>query len=94
MLRISRARRAELQRRAAQIRQRGQRADWDVAAIAEEIARQLPDVKPLEVWRLAYGWSRPQVVAAVLEIYRNAGRAEPGLTSARLCRWEHDTVQT
>ena len=93
MSRISRARRAEFQHRAAQIRQRGQRADWDVATIAQEIACQLPEVKPLEVWRLAYGWSRPQVVAAVLEIYRHAGLAEPGLTTARLCRWEHDTVQ-
>lgn len=93
MPRISRARRAQLQHRAAQIRQRGQRAGWDVATIAEEIARQLPEVKPLEVWRLAYGWSRPQVVAAVLEVYRHAGLVEPGLTSARLCRWEHDAVQ-
>lgn len=92
MPRISRARRAELQHRAAQIRQRGQRAGWDVAIIAEEIARKLPEVKPLEVWRFAYGWSRPQVVAAVLEVYRDAGLAEPGLTSARLCRWEHDAV--
>ncbi|MBV9142620.1 MAG: hypothetical protein JO115_17195 [Pseudonocardiales bacterium] len=93
MPRISRARRAELQHCAAQIRQQGQRAGWDVAIIAEEIARQLPDVKPLEVWRLAYGWSRPQVVAAVLEVFRCAGLAEPGLTSTRLCRWEHDAVQ-
>ena len=97
MPRISRARRAELQYRlqyrAAQIRQRGQRAGWDVAIIAEEITRQLPEVKPLEVWRLAYGWSRPQVVAAVSEVYRCAGLDEPGLTSARLCRWEHDAVQ-
>ncbi|MGH3868063.1 MAG: hypothetical protein ACRDQ4_18455 [Pseudonocardiaceae bacterium] len=92
MPRISRARRAQLQHRAAQIRQRGQRADWDVATIAEEIARQLPELKPLEAWRLAYGWSRPQVVAAVLEVYRHAGLLEPGLTSARLCRWEHDAV--
>jgi hypothetical protein len=63
-----------------------------VPTIAEEIARQLPEVKTLEVWRLAYGWSRPQVVAAILAVYRNAGLAEPGLTSARLCRWEHDAV--
>ncbi len=93
MPRISRARRAQFQHRAAQIRQQGQRAAWDVATIADEIARQLPEVTPLEVWRLAYGWSRPQVVAAVLELYRHAGLAEPGLTSARLCRWEHDSVQ-
>jgi hypothetical protein len=78
----------------AQIRQHGQRVGWDVVTIADEIARQLPEVTLLEVWRLAYGWSRPQVVAAVLELYRHAGLAEPGLTSARLCRWEHDGVQS
>ncbi|MGH3830641.1 MAG: hypothetical protein ACRDRS_09370 [Pseudonocardiaceae bacterium] len=93
MPRISRARRAELQHRAAQIRQQGQSAGWDVAIIAEEITRQLPEMNALEVWRLAYGWSRPQVVAAVLEVYRCAGLEEPGLTSARLCRWEHDAIQ-
>jgi tetratricopeptide (TPR) repeat protein len=93
MPRISRAHRAELAHRAARIRQQGQRADWDVTAIAEEIARQLPELKPLEVWRLAYGWSRPQVVAAIAELYEQDGLAPPGLTPARLCRWEHDPVQ-
>jgi hypothetical protein len=77
MPRISRARRAELAHRAARIRQQGQRADWDVTAIAEEIARQLPELKPLEVWRLAYGWSRPQVVAAIAELYEQDGLAHP-----------------
>jgi hypothetical protein len=63
-----------------------------VATIAEEIARQIPEMTPLEAWRLAYGWGRPQVVAAVLEVYRHSGLIEPGLTSARLCRWKHDAV--
>ncbi|SDX99793.1 hypothetical protein SAMN05216215_101892 [Saccharopolyspora shandongensis] len=93
MLRISRARRAELAHRAAHIRRRGQRADWDVATIADEIARQLPELKALEVWRLAYGWSRPQVVAAICEVFEQDGLAPPGLTPARLCRWEHNGVQ-
>jgi hypothetical protein len=93
MARISRARRAELAHRAAHIRRQGQRADWDVAIIANEIARQLPELKALEVWRLAYGWSRPQVVAAICEVFEQDGLAPPGLTSARLCRWEHNGVQ-
>ena len=32
------------------------------------------------------------MVAAVLEVYRHEGLAEPGLTGAWLCRWEHDAV--
>lgn len=92
-MRINRARRAELVRAAARIRQTGQRADWGVTGIAEEITRQLPELTPLEVWRLAYGWSRPQVVEGVTEVYRQAGLAEPGLDCARLCRWEHGQGQ-
>lgn len=93
MPRISRARRAELAHQAASIRCHGQRADWDVATIADEIVRQVPELTPLEVWRLAYGWSRPQVVAAIGEVYEADGLAAPGVTTARLCRWEHDAVR-
>lgn len=48
---ISRAHRAELVHRAAHIRRQGQRADWDVATIAGEIAQQLPELKLLEAGR-------------------------------------------
>ncbi|MFC7344508.1 helix-turn-helix domain-containing protein [Saccharopolyspora griseoalba] len=64
-----------------------------MATIADEIIRQAPELTPLEVWRLAYGWSRPQVVAAISELYTADGLAPPGVTTARLCRWEHDGVQ-
>ncbi|WP_245560090.1 hypothetical protein [Actinopolyspora halophila] len=93
MAKVSRAHRAALAERAAHIRQQGQRANWDVAAIAAEMTRRLPELAALEVWRLAYGWSRPQVVAAIGELYAADGLAPPGVTTARLCRWEHDGVQ-
>lgn len=93
MPRISRTRRAELAHQAADIRRRGQRVGWDIAAIADEIVRHVPELTSLEVWRLAYGWTRPQVVAAIGELYEVDGLAPPGVTTARLCRWEHDAVQ-
>lgn len=93
MPRISRADRAELAQKAAHIRRHGQRADWDVATIADEIVRHVPELAPLKIWRLAYGWSRAQVVTAISELYAAEGLAPPGVTTARLCRWEHDGVQ-
>ena len=65
MSKISRSRRAQIQSRARQVRQQGQLAGWSVARIAAAILSDLPDVRPLEAWRLAYGWSRPQVIASI-----------------------------
>jgi hypothetical protein len=89
MVRISRARRAELQRAAHEVRRQGQRDGWPVARIAATIRAALPDILPLEAWRLAYGWSRPQAVAGVTALYRADGLAPPPLNPSMLCRWEH-----
>lgn len=43
----------------------------------------------MEAWRLALGWSRPQAVREVAAVYRADGLRPPGLTPARLCRYEH-----
>ncbi|MEU9886967.1 XRE family transcriptional regulator [Sphaerisporangium sp. NPDC051011] len=48
-----------------------------------------PEMLPLEAWRLAYGWSRPQCLAAILRLYEADGLAEPALNSSMLCKWEH-----
>ena len=93
MIRMSRARRAELQRRAQTIRRGGQRAGWPYARIAAAIRAELPELLPLEARRLAFGWSRPQTVSAVAELYRHDGLAVPGLTTSMLCRWEHGDVR-
>jgi hypothetical protein len=88
---ISRARRAELQRAAHDLRRQGQRGGWPVARIAAMIRVELPDILPLEAWRLAYGWSRPQAVAGITALYQVDGLAAPPVNSSMLCRWEHGT---
>lgn len=93
MSQIGRSRRAQIQGRAQQIRQQGQLAGWSVARIAAAILSDLPDVHPLEARRLAYGWSRPQVIASIADVYRQAGLAVPGVNSSMLCRWEHGQTE-
>lgn len=89
--RISRARRAELQRAAQELRRHGQRDRWPVERIAAAIRIELPDILPLEAWRLAYGWSRPQAVAGICSLYQADGLAAPPVNASMLCRWEHGT---
>ena len=89
--RISRARRAELQRAAHELRRRGQRDGWPVARIAATIRVELPAILALEAWRLAYGWSRPQAVAGITALYQGDGLAAPPVNPSMLCRWEHGT---
>jgi tetratricopeptide (TPR) repeat protein len=92
MDKISRSRRAQIQSVAHRVRQQGQVAGWSVARIAAAILADLPDVRPLEAWRLAYGWSRPQVIESITALYRQAGLAVPPINSSMLCRWEHGQV--
>jgi len=89
--RISRARRAELQRAAQELRRQGQRNRWLVERIAATIRVKLPDMLPLEAWRLAYGWSRPQAVAGISSLYESDGLVAPPVNPSMLCRWEHGT---
>jgi len=90
---ISRRRRAELARTAARIRIEGQRRGSSVEAVAAEIVRRLPEMRPLEARRHAYGWTRRQLADAVAEALRARGQADPGLSEARICRWEHNGVR-
>jgi hypothetical protein len=79
-------------RRAYEIRRAGQRAGRDVTQIAAAISAELPQLLPLEVWRLAYGWSRPQAIAAIAAAYEEDRLAPPPVNSSMLCRWEHGQV--
>ncbi|MGR6924268.1 helix-turn-helix domain-containing protein [[Actinomadura] parvosata] len=92
MAALSRARRAELLRAAGDIRRRGQRAGWRVDQIAHTICAELPQMQPLEAWRLAYGWSRPQAIDGITALYVEQDLAPPALNPAMLCRWEHGTI--
>ncbi|MGH8905360.1 MAG: helix-turn-helix domain-containing protein [Egibacteraceae bacterium] len=89
MRKISRRRRAELQRHAHRIRQNGQRDGWSIERIAVAIRSELPEIQPLEAWRLAYGWTRPQVLDGIAFLYEHGGLAAPPINSSMLCRWEH-----
>src|SRR5262249_24336135 len=88
-VRISRARRAEMQRRAAAVRLRGQRAGLSAREVVEQILAEAPGRKALEAWRLAYGWSRRQALDGIAELYEADGLAAPPIDVAMLCRWEH-----
>jgi hypothetical protein len=88
MARISRARRAELQRQAQDIRRAGQRGRWSVERIAAAIQVELPELLPLEAWRLAFGWSRRQVIDGIQALYVGDGLAPPAVNTSMLCRWE------
>ncbi|WP_344885955.1 hypothetical protein [Nonomuraea antimicrobica] len=89
---MSRARRAELQRRAREIRLDCQRRAAPAEQTAQEILAAVPELLPLEAYRLAYGWSRPAALEALAALYRAAGLPEPPTTPAMLCRWEHGTT--
>jgi hypothetical protein len=86
---ISRRERAEMARRARDIYRARARAGDTPGRIAAEIAAQLPHLLPLEVWRLAHGWTRAQVVERVRAVFTGRGLPAPGLTEQMLCRWEH-----
>ncbi|MET9365823.1 Twin-arginine translocation pathway signal [Streptomyces sp. NPDC006632] len=90
MATVTRARRAEIQRQSHRIRMRCQRERHTVERTVTEIRTALPEVTPLEAWRLALGWSRAETIEQIARLYR-ADRLRPrNLTDARLCRWEHD----
>jgi hypothetical protein len=87
--RVDRQRRARIKRHAQNVRSRGQVAGWGTHRIAAEIMREITDIRPLEAWRLATGWSRPEVIDGVAALYQRARLAPPPISSSMLCRWEH-----
>lgn len=89
---VDRARRAELLKRAKAIRRACQQDEMTMQETCEEILSRLPEILPLEAWRVAHGWSRSQCLAGITEIYEADGLPEPGINSAMLCRWEHGVL--
>ncbi|MGW7065108.1 hypothetical protein ACWGHM_42410 [Streptomyces sp. NPDC054904] len=59
---IARSRRAAIKKEAAGIRMRCQRERLDTEQTAAEIRRALPEVRQLETWRRAPGWSRAETI--------------------------------
>jgi hypothetical protein len=89
MTTISRSRRAAIKRAATEIRHRCLSGGHGVEDTAETIRSHLPEVRPLEAWRLALGWPRSRTVERVAALYRSRGLLPPGLSESMLCRWEH-----
>jgi hypothetical protein len=89
---ISRAQRAEMNRRSKQIRRDCQRRGVDVPGTCAEILAGVPGMLPLEAWRLAHGWSREQALDGLAGIYEEDGVPAPPATTAMLCRWEHGQI--
>lgn len=87
--RISQQRRAQMKRLAREIRARGQRERCSRDVIVEAILREVPDMLPLEAFRHAHGWSRPDVSLGLDELYRADGLMPPQVRSSEICRWEH-----
>ncbi|MEU4576074.1 hypothetical protein [Nonomuraea sp. NPDC023979] len=92
MAAISRARRAALARQARDIRLAYERQGMGAQQVAEAILHQLPEILPLEAWRLARGWSRRRAVDELVALYQAEGRPAPAVNTVMLCRWEHGSV--
>ncbi|MEU9836996.1 helix-turn-helix transcriptional regulator [Streptosporangium sp. NPDC048047] len=86
---ITRSRRLEIQREAARLRMREQREGSTVERIVTQLCTAIPELSPLEAWRLALGWSRAQAVREIAALYVVDGLRPPGLSPAQLCRFEH-----
>lgn len=89
MSKMDRTRRAEIKSRAKEIRSNGQIAGWSPSRIAAAILDGMADVRPLEAWRLAHGWSRVEVIDGIVRLYQQGQLRVPAVNSSMLCRWEH-----
>jgi len=69
---------------------KGLRDRLDEDAIADQICKEVDDMFPLEAQRLARGWSRTEVAARIDALYVEDDLAPPSISSAELCRWEHN----
>ena len=87
---LSRERRHQLSRHASDLRLRCMREGLTPDRIVDVIRENVPEVFALEAWRFAHGWSRTEVSARLDALYEADGLAGPHVTSAELCRWEHE----
>lgn len=88
MTRENAQRRRQMEREAAEIRLDGIRRGLTPEATAEKIVRSLPDITPLEAWRLASGYDRSEVSARLDALYEADGLQPPHIDASVLCRWE------
>lgn len=90
---VTRARRAEIQREANRLRAQCQRDGNSQERTVTVLRAELPELTALEAWRLALGWSRAQAIREVAQVYLADGLLPPALSQALLCRYEHGQAQ-
>jgi transcriptional regulator with XRE-family HTH domain len=88
MAKVTTRKRGETERAANEIRFDGMRRGLSVEETANRIIRELPEVFPLEAWRLANGWTRTEVSRRIDMLYEADGLVPPNIDNAQLCRWE------
>ncbi|GAA3388827.1 hypothetical protein GCM10017752_10820 [Streptomyces roseoviridis] len=93
MGKVTRERRAEIQREATRLRAQSQRDGNTQERTVTVLRAALPELTALEAWRLALGWSRAQAIREVAEVYVADGLLPPNLSQALLCRYEHGQAQ-
>ncbi|WP_326642826.1 hypothetical protein OG884_18945 [Streptosporangium sp. NBC_01755] len=57
--------------------------------ICAEILKKVPEMLPLEAWRLAHGWSRARAIEEIAALYAEDGLERPDVNTVMLCKWEH-----
>ncbi|MEO3853522.1 helix-turn-helix transcriptional regulator [Acrocarpospora sp. B8E8] len=90
MPKVTLERRRSIDREAKALLHESLRLGLAAEETVDRILRRMPEVKPLEAWRFANGWTRGEVSARLDALYRSAGLAPPGIDQATICRWEHD----
>ncbi|WP_327268056.1 Twin-arginine translocation pathway signal [Streptomyces sp. NBC_01218] len=93
MGKVSRARRAEIQREATRLRAQCQRDGDNQERTVTVLRAALPELTALEAWRLALGWSRAQAIREVAQVYLADDLLPPALSQALLYRYEHEQAQ-
>lgn len=93
MGKVTRARRAEIQREAARLRAQCQREGRTQERTVTTLRAALPELTALEAWRLALGWSRAHAIREVAAVYLADGLLPPNLSQALLCRYEHGQAE-
>lgn len=81
---------AALANQANEIRVRRRTMGDNVEAIAHAITLELPELLPLEAWRLAHGWTRTEVSNRLDALYEHDKLHPPHISGAQLCKWEAD----
>lgn len=79
---------ASLAVRTREIRLQGELAGWSVERIVAVIRAEFPEITLLWARRLAHGWTRPQLLGALVEMYHSDGLIAPAIRTSELCRWE------